>query len=138
MTAEPERDISEMRVIDVRAAIAHRVGLKRNHRSGLGILDLNSIYRHLSGEFWFHSKLYRTQKSPSLKEMRMVVALESGIETYPVNEDTAGRPYRRSELKTLLEAVDEIEEPRAALLIDGEPVGEITEVRYATGSSDGS
>lgn len=94
----------ELRVVDARIAIASRVGLNRNPRSGLGKRDLNSIYAFLTGEFLFDKREYGTSESPSLRACRIAVADEAGIDSY--DEYSSGRPFRLDELVELVRTLE--------------------------------
>lgn len=95
--------LDELRREDIRLRIAGRVGLNpKNSDSAFGLANLNAIHGYLAGEHAFPKELYNTQLSPAKHTVRRDIAHAIDMETY-----SGVRPFRRSELITICEAVED-------------------------------
>lgn len=78
-----KNDWSEMSHAEARLVICRRVGLNTSPRSTFGKSDLNSIYRYLTGEFYYPRELYYTPDSPPTGKIRQAIAREVGLSYDP-------------------------------------------------------
>lgn len=73
-------------------------------------MDLNTIYRYLTGTFYFPNCDYYTAESPETGEVRQAVAFEAGLDYDPGPNDN--RPYVLDNVRNLAEVVKTREDAR--------------------------
>lgn len=119
---------------DLRLSIAMKVGRRQSYESPLSKKVLNSIHRYLSGEFHYPKKLHGTPSSSTVDEMRhdlciilsnrdyeafgeIVEGADTSRMVPPSDRDAEAetRPFRKSELQELLEALHEEDDERPEL-----------------------
>lgn len=115
-----DADLMKLRREDIRLRIARKVGLNTKFDSPFTLRDLNSIYAYLTGGHHFPKWQYRTKLSPTAPTVRLAVAKAAGVDGFIEGVDgTPERPFRKMELITLCEAIEEGEDNRPNPQDDG-------------------
>lgn len=93
----------EMSHEEARLVISRQVGLNKKPRSAYGKADLNSIYRYITGEFYFPIDEYYTPDSPKTGEIRGAIAVIVGLD-YESGLDN-NRPFDLEDVRELAEFI---------------------------------
>lgn len=104
------RAIDDMSHAEARLVIIRHVGLNLSPWSHFGKADMNSVYRYLTGEFYFPTRDYYTSDSPSTGEVREAVAAEAGLD-YDRGPD-GNRPYTLKNVRNLARKIRQHEDKR--------------------------
>ena len=105
-----EMSTEDMTKSDALQEIGRIAGFRGYSRTQLRKEDMNSVFWYLTGETVAHWRKFQTEKSPSYILLRKAVADECGLEYEESWSES--RPFRRDELRTIVEQMRESDDHR--------------------------
>jgi hypothetical protein len=105
-----DRSVDDMSHPEARLVIIRNVGLNLSPWSHFGKADLNSIYRYLTGEFYFPLDEYHTSESPTKGEIRLHIAGTADLSYNPGPKFS--RPFNLQNVRNLAYTVRETDDQR--------------------------